>query len=89
MKSKIGKISKKILDPKKSNFNQWKTTTAIINWFKPIKNKQHFIFICFNINEFYPSISQDLLNKALDLASNWDNITTDERNIIIHAKTPS
>ena len=34
----------------------------------------------------YPSISQDLLNKALDFASDHDNITTDERNIIIHAK---
>ena len=29
--------------------------------------------------------SQDL-NKALDFASNYDNITTEERNIIIHAK---
>ena len=62
---------------------------AIINWFQPIKNKQHFSFICFNINKFYPSISQDLLNKALDLASNWDNINTNKRNIMIHAKTPS
>ena len=38
------------------------------------------------MEEFYPSISQDLLNKALDFASNYDNITTEERNIIIHAK---
>ena len=38
------------------------------------------------MEEFYPSISQDLLNKALDFASNYDNITTDERNIIIYAK---
>ena len=38
------------------------------------------------IEEFYPSISQDLLNKALDFVSNYDNITTEERNIIIHAK---
>ena len=36
--------------------------------------------------EFYPSISQDLLNKALDFASAYDNITNDERNIITHAK---
>ena len=27
------------------------------------------------------------LNKALDFASIYDNITTEERNIIIHAKT--
>ena len=29
--------------------------------------------------EFYPSISQDLLNKAIDLASNYDNIITEEK----------
>ena len=57
-----------------------------MNWFKSIENKQQFSFICFDIEEFYPSISQDLLNKALDFASNYDNITTEERNIIIHAK---
>ena len=91
-KSEIGKVSKKILDrinstiAVKRNFNQWKNTTAVINWFKSIKNKQHFSFICFEIEEFYPSISQDLLNKALDFAFDYDNITTDQRNIIIHAK---
>ena len=91
-KSEIGKISKNILDrinstiAKKRNLNQWKNTTAVINWFKSIENKQQFSFICFDIEEFYPSISQDLLNKALDFASNYDNITTEERNTIIHAK---
>ena len=70
---------------KKRNFNQWKNTTAVMNWFKSIENKQRSSFICFDIEEFYPSISQDLLNKALDFASDYDNITTDERNII-HAK---
>ena len=53
---------------------------------KSIENKQQFSFICFFIEEFYPSISQDLLNKALDFASNYGEITAEERNIIIHAK---
>ena len=69
-----------------SKFSQWKNSTSVIEWFKAIENKQHHSFICFNIVEFYPSISQDLLNKALDFASAYDNITNDERNIIIHAK---
>ena len=51
------------------------------------QNHQRSSFICFDIENFYPSISQDLLNKALDFASNYDNITADERNIIIHAKS--
>ena len=49
-------------------------------------NTNNNTFVCFDIVEFYPSISQDLLNKALDFASAYDNITNDERNIIIHAK---
>ena len=54
-KSEMSKVSKKILDcinstiTKKHNFNQWKNTTAIINRFKSIKNKQHVSFICFDI----------------------------------------
>ena len=92
-KSEIGKVSKKILDrinstiAKKHNLHQWKNTAAVIDWFKSINNKQRLSFICFDIEEFYPSISQDLLIKALDFASDYDNITTDERNIIIHAKS--
>ena len=91
-KSEIGKISKRILDRinskimRTAKFNQWKSTASAIEWFKSIKNKQHLSFICFDIEEFYPSISQDLLNKALDFASTHDNITMDERNIIIYAK---
>ena len=58
----------------------------MIEWFKAIENKQQQSFICFDIVEFYPSTSQDLLNRALDFASAYDSITHDERNIIIHAK---
>ena len=81
-KSEIGKISQVTFDrisnkiTRASKFNQWKNSTSVIEWFKAIEN----------IVEFYPSISQDLLNKALDFASAYDNITNDERNIIIHAK---
>ena len=92
-KSEIGKVSKGILDrinsniTKTRNFNQWKNTASVINWFKSSQNHQRSSFICFDIENFYPSISQDLLSKALDFASNYDNITADERNIIIHAKS--
>ena len=58
----------------------------MIEWFKAIKNKQHHSFICFDIEGFYPSISQDLLNRALHFTSAYDNITENERNTITHAK---
>ena len=91
-KSEIGKISKVILDrindkiTTKTNINQWKNTSSVIEWFKKIEDKQQHNFICFDIVEFYPSISQKLLNKALDFASAYDDITNDGRDIIIHAK---
>ena len=91
-KSEIGKISKVILDrindkiTTKTNINQWKNKSSVIEWFKKIENKQQHNFICFDIVEFYPSISQKLLNKALDFASAYDDITNDERDIIIHVK---
>ncbi|PFX23612.1 Transposon Ty3-G Gag-Pol polyprotein [Stylophora pistillata] len=92
-KPEIGKVSKQILGrintniARKSNFDLWKNTSAVINWFRSIDNKYNSNFICFDIDEFYPSISLDLLNKALNFASDFDNITADERNIIIHAKS--
>ena len=61
-------------------------TASVIEWFKAIENKQAHNFISFDVVEFYPSISQDLLNRALTFASDYDNITADERNIILHAK---
>ncbi len=91
-KSEIGKISKEILDRVNNNiikatkFNQWKNTSSVIKWFNDIKNKKDHNFISFDVVEFYPSISQDLLNKALNFASSYDNITDDEKDIIIHAK---
>ena len=62
------------------------STASVIEWFKAIKNKKHHSFICFNIEEFYLSISQYLLNRALDFASAYNNITDNKRNIITHAK---
>lgn len=88
----MGKISKQILDRVNAKvitataINQWKNTSSVIDWFKKIDNKKQHSFICFDTIEFYPSISEDLSNKALDFASAYDNITAEERNIVIQAK---
>jgi hypothetical protein len=91
-KSEIGKISKSILERINSatraatQVNQWKNTSEVINWYNQIANKGQYSFICFDICEFYPSISKELLTKALDFAGTHSNITEQERNIIIHTK---
>ena len=91
-KSEIGIISKKILQRinssivKSTNINQWKNTDAVIKWFNSISNKSTRSFVCFDIIDFYPSISEELLSKALTFASQYDEITENEKAIIIKAK---
>ena len=91
-KSETGIISKSILDRinkkvrEATGVNQWKNTDSVIEWFKRITNKRQYNFICFDIVNFYPSISEQLLDKALQFASNFDSITQDEIKIIKHAK---
>ena len=66
-KTQIGKISKVELDKINSTIrsctkvNQWQSTTSVINWFQklPLKNKSRFLK--FDIVDFYPSITEDLL----------------------------
>ena len=73
-KSEMGEISKRILDDiltnvkQKTSVNLWKNTAAVTNWFSRINRKQDCTFICFDIVDFYLSISGDLLNRALDFA---------------------
>ena len=42
--------------------------------------------ICFDVCEFYPSITEKLLSKALDFASKYRKISKHERDIILFAK---
>ena len=54
--------------------------------FKSLENKEKLSFICFDVCEFYPSINEKLLSKALDFASTYRPISRHERGIILHAK---
>ena len=40
-----------------------------MKWFEDIPNKKSNTFIAFDICDFYPSITEELLDKALDFAS--------------------
>ena len=67
--------------------NQWKNTKSVLTWFNNIADKDQHSFIAFDVVDFHPSISIELIDAALDFASNYDNITDEEREIIMHAKT--
>ena len=91
-KSEIGIISKNILHRinkeiiQATKVNLWKSTNNTIEWFKAIPEKDKHAFITFDVCDFYPSISEDLLLNALDYASRFTSITQQDRHIIIHAK---
>ena len=91
-KTEIGHISKSLLErivvdvTKATNSNQWRNTSAVINWFKEIPEKPRSRFIKFDICDFYPSISESLLNKAITFAKLHTEITDAEIRIIKHAR---
>ena len=88
-KSEVGLVSKCYLRniiadvSKKARVNQWRNTSAIIDWLKNLTNKQKQKFINFDIAEFYPFISEDLLKKSINYAKSF---TTIEENDISATK---
>ena len=91
-KCEIGKISKKILERivkqlrKKLKLKQWQNTDAVIEWFKALSDKKKKRFIQLDIESFYPSITPELLDRALEWAETHVEITTEEKNVIRKAK---
>ena len=68
------------------NYNQWKNTYNVINWFKIITHKTHCKFIQLDIKEFDPSITEETLNKALDFAADHTKISKEDIRLIYHYK---
>ena len=58
----------------KLQVTQWKSTNEVLEWFASLKYTKESIknqmlkFIKFNIEAFYPSISEELLNKSIHFA---------------------
>ena len=65
VKKEIRRISKVILENinkelrNKLQLQQWNNTTAVINWFKRIEDKNKYKFMIFDIKDFYSSISKN------------------------------
>ena len=88
-KNELGRIGKTISDEINVNLrnslhlNQSKNT-QVIAWFKGIDNKQHCKFIMFDIKDFYPLISKELLTYALTFAETIMNLNDHDKKIIYH-----
>ena len=88
----MGIVSRQILQRINSNIekstklNQWKNTDSAIKWFDNMPDKSTHSFNSLDVVDFYPSISEELLKQALTFASQYDEITKNEKHIIIQAK---
>ena len=66
-KSELWKVAKIIVENidktvrEKLHCNQWRNILNVINWFQDIPNKGNCIFIQFDMEQFYPSITKLLL----------------------------
>ena len=69
-----------------TQYNQWRNTTTVLEWFNGITDKSRTRFIKFDICNFYPSITEQLLDKAILFAKQYTNVTEQEITIIKHAR---
>ena len=91
-KTNIGKISKVLLDKINSavlsdtKINQWKSTSSAITWFEKIAHKQTSSFICFDVENFYPSISSNLFKESIEFTRQFIHISDNDLSIIMQAR---
>ena len=57
-----------------------KNTFYVLQWFK------NLTFISFDVMEFYPLITEDLLGRGLHFASTYVTISAADNHVIMHAK---
>ena len=91
-KNEFEKISKLILDRINKNIgknlllNQWKNANTVIDWFITIQEKDLQSYVIFYITDFYQSVKEKLLIKALKLAETYTSISTEDKRIVNHSR---
>jgi hypothetical protein len=91
-KSDIGIISKHILEKinakvkSETNSNQWRSTNEALEWFNKLENKSEYTFLQYDIEAFYPSISETLLKKAIAFAKEFTQISSDDIDVIMNSR---
>ena len=90
-KSKLGKISKHVLDKinksllSNAKLNKLKNTSDATSWLRNINNKKQSSFVNFDVENFYPSISEKLID-AINFAKLSKNIKEQNLSIIMQSR---
>ena len=80
----LAKINLSVLSSTK--INKWKNKSSVIIWCDNITSKQTLSFICFDVENFYPSISSNLFKESIEFARQLIQISADDLSIIMQAK---
>ena len=92
VKNELGLVNKKHLEEIIANVantikvNQWWNTTTVIDWCKLLPQKDKSSFVKFDIVEFYPSTSEELLNHSISFARSITIISYSVINIMYHSR---
>ena len=65
---------------------EWRCNVSVLEWFKSIENKHECTFTVFDIEQFYPSIKESVLLKALDFAKLHTKISKKDIDVIRHSR---
>ena len=57
----------------------------VLEWFKSVDDKKHLKFINWDIDNFYASITPKLLEETMDWATEFVDISAQQRKVIIQA----
>ena len=91
-KSEIGVISKHHLQEinqsirERTHLQQWRNTQTVLKWFSDLEQKSKLRFVQLDIVDFYPSISEQLLTKAIAFARSQVDIDPKIIDVILHAR---
>ena len=91
-KSELGKVRKSIFENidqhlvKLLYVNQWKNSASVIEWFRKIEDKKNCTFFKFDIRDFYPSITEAILHKALLFSKQHHDTSNDNTRLINHCR---
>ena len=83
-KQLVEKINFDIIDK-----NQCRNTDSVLKWFINITGKRSCSFIQFDIKEFYPSITENILHQTLKFAKRHkkhENMKNNDLRIINHCR---
>ena len=91
-KSNLGRVSSQLINQinqtirEKTGLIQWRNTIAVISRFNNFPFTERSRFFTFNIVDFYPSITEKLLEDSITFAKQWLEVNEETTAVIKHCR---